>query len=282
MTSLLYSISPSSCSWSSFPPHPSANSSPYSILSICAFACDLHPLYPLFGSPPAFLFLCSLWFSLRYDCFIPFWLRDVVFKKNNSYVLMPCRRPADGASVVQDQLHFFFTSFHWAPFIIIGSHITSDSTDTPISSTHSPNDPAYHLTASCDRSLVSGHNFSRLCSPRVISITFSSDEHSFLFCASSVKSGGFEQKWIPFSEKNTAYSVHSQLRSLPPTGCAGHAILLPFCGPRYRPTGQLIGERCCCLKLCADIVWNLQTVQPDYGLSHNSKSVCCPHSVKVM
>lgn len=60
---------------------------------------------------------------------------------------------------------------------------------------------------------------------------------------------------------------------------AQRILMIHFWSPLHADS-QLISERCCCLKLCADILWNLQTVQPDYRLSHNSKSVCCSKSVR--
>lgn len=96
---------------------------------------------------------------------------------------------------------------------------------------------------------------------------------SFMYQFGSVR--GFEQKWISLTKLLTLYSHTSDSSS---QYALQHVLMIHFWSPLHADS-QLISEWCCCLKLCADILWNLQTVQPDHRLSHNSKSVCCPKFV---
>lgn len=131
---------------------------------------------------------------------------------------MLCRRPADGAPVVQGQL-IFYSSFHWASFIIIESHLTSDSTNTVMSSSLSPHD----LTLSSDHFMWPQSCELVCCATllrraRAVSFAFVSNEH-FSLCINLVKSRVLNKNEFLYK---TAYSVQSHLRFLQPICCAAY------------------------------------------------------------
>lgn len=137
--------------------------------------------------------------------------------------------------------------------------------------------PDTHLTASCDQSLVSWavRNSSKMCPCCFIYIWIKVP--LVLICITFVKSEILKKK------------MNCSIKLLTLCGHTSEAFCQYAAEHKIDYTSSLIGdglishrlisERCSCLKLYANVQGNMQTVQTEYILSHDSKSVCCPTPV---